>query len=99
MGVDRYRVGRSQTKRAENAMEDAGFGDTHNDLRSAASQLSGVGTVFVTCQARAQTRIPSATAMRTGSPLSITSSRMRNDRSRSKTSNSSTTFFLSANCS
>ena len=27
-------------------MEDAGFGDTHNDLRSAASQLSGVWTVL-----------------------------------------------------
>ncbi len=42
-------AGRAALKRKErkSAMEDAGFGDTHNDLRSAASQLSGVWTVFL----------------------------------------------------
>ena len=84
-----------KNKEAE-ALWDAGFGDTHNDLRLLRPACCLVRGPCCFCRARTQVRITPATAMRTGSPLSITSSRIRTERSRSKTSNSSAIFFLSA---
>jgi len=65
--------------------EYAGCGDTHNDLRSAASLLPGVG-LLVVCLDGFYDRVMAATVMRIGKPLSTISSRIKSDCSRSKIS-------------
>ena len=49
--------------------EDAGFGDTHNDLRLLRPACCLVRGPCCFCRARTQVRITSATVMRTGQPV------------------------------
>jgi len=81
VGIDLVRDGRP-TCTERRGCELAGFGDTHNDLRSAASLLSGV-------EIRALTQAASSTFILKGRPCLISSRRTTPFWMRSKCLNSS----------